>query len=64
VKTALNMIDTNEQLTMEELLVDLKNQYKDLDITRQHLGSVVRENNRTRKRTHHQHYPKVFTILL
>ena len=59
VKTALEKLNTNEQLTMTELLVDLKNQYKDLDITPQHLGSVVRENNRTRKRTRHEHFPKL-----
>lgn len=58
VKTALNMIDANEQLTMEELLFNMKQKYDDLDITRQHLGRVIRANNRTRKRTRHQHYPK------
>ena len=59
VKTALEKLNTNEQLTMTELLVDLKNQYKDLNITPQHLGSVVRENNRTRKRTRYEHFPKL-----
>jgi hypothetical protein len=39
-------------MPMTELLVDLK-------ITPQHLGSVVRENNRTRKRTRHEHFPKL-----
>jgi hypothetical protein len=52
------MIDNNEQLTMEELLFNMKQKYDDLDITRQHLGRVIRSNNRTRKRTRHQHYPK------
>lgn len=52
------MIDKNEQLTMDELLIEMKNKYKDFDITRQHLGRVVRANNRTRKRTRHQHFPK------
>ena len=58
VKTALNMLDANEQLTMDELLFEMKNKYKDFDITRQHLGRVIRANNRTRKRTRHQHFPK------
>jgi transposase-like protein len=57
VKTALNMIDNNEQLTMEELLFNMKQKYDDLDITRQHLGRVIRLNNRTRKLTRHRHYP-------
>jgi len=58
VKTAVNMIDKNEQITMDELLFGMKHKYNDLDITRQHLGRVIRANNRTRKRTRHQHYPK------
>ena len=58
VKTAVNMIDKNEQLTMNELLFSMKQKYNDFDITPQHLGRVVRANNRTRKRTRHQHYPK------
>jgi hypothetical protein len=37
---------------------EMKNKYKDFDITRQHLGRVVRANNRTRKRTRLQHFPK------
>ena len=52
------MIDKNEQLTMDELLFSMKQKYNDLDITRRHLGRVIRANNRTRKRTRHQHYPK------
>ncbi len=58
VKTALNMIDKNEQLTMDELLFDMKQTYPDFNITRQHLGRIIRRNNRTRKRTRHQHFPK------
>ena len=42
---------------MEELLFNMKQKYDDLDITRQHLGRVIRSNNRTRKLTRHQHYP-------
>lgn len=58
VKHALSMIDRNEQLTMDELLIDMKQKHNNLDITSQHLGSVIRANNRTRKRTRHQHFPK------
>jgi hypothetical protein len=52
------MIDKNEQLTMDELLFSMKQKYDNLDITSQHLGSIIRANNRTRKRTRHQHFPK------
>lgn len=58
VKTALDMLNKNEQLTMDELLFDMKHKYNELDITRQHLGRVIRANNRTRKRTRHEHFPK------
>jgi transposase len=58
VKYALNMIDRNEQLTMDELLIEMKQRYNDFDITSQHLGSIIRANNRTRKRTRHHHFPK------
>jgi len=43
---------------MEELVIDMKKQYPTFDITPQHLGQVVRDNNQTRKRTRHEHFPK------
>jgi len=43
---------------MNELLVDMKNKYPTFDITPQHLGQIVRDNNKTRKRTRHEHFPK------
>ena len=44
VKTVLNTIDKNEQITMNELLFSMKQKYNNLDITSQHLGSIVRAN--------------------
>ena len=58
VKTALELLKQNEQLTMNELVIDMKNKYPDFDITPQHLGQIVRDNNKTRKRTRHEHFPK------
>ena len=43
---------------MEELHKIVKKKYKYFDITPQHLGQVIRDNNITRKRTRHKHYPK------
>ena len=43
---------------MNELVKLIKKKYKDFDITPQHLGKVLRDNNKTRKRTRHQHFPK------
>lgn len=48
VKTAVNMIDNNEQITMDELLFDTKHKYNTFDIMHRHLGRVIRANNRTR----------------
>lgn len=57
VKTALNILDKNEQYTMSELSMLLKEKYKDFDISPQHLGRIMRNHNRTRKRTRHEHFP-------
>ena len=53
MKTALDVLKQNEQLTMNELVVYMKKQYPTFNITPQHLGQVVRDNNQTRKRTRH-----------
>jgi transposase len=58
VKYAIQKLKENEQISMEELYKIIKKKYKDYDITFQHLGQVIRDNNITRKRTRHQHYPK------
>jgi transposase len=58
VNTALELLKQNEQLTMNELVVDMKNKYPTFNITSQHLGQVIRDNNKTRKRTRHEHFPK------
>jgi len=57
VKTALELLKKNEQLTMNELAFDMKQTYPTFDITPQHLGQIIRDNNQTRKRTRHQHFP-------
>jgi len=58
VKTALELLKNNEQFTMNELVIDMKKKYPTFDITPQHLGQVIRDNNKTRKRTRHEHFPK------
>ena len=58
VNKALELLKQNEQLTMSELVIDMKKLYPDFDITPQHLGQVLRDNNKTRKRTRHEHFPK------
>jgi transposase len=55
---AINLLKENEQITNNELIKLIKKKYKNFDITPQHLGEVIRDNNITRKRTKHEHYPK------
>ena len=50
VNTALELLKQNEQLTMNELAIDIKKKYPSFDITPQHLGQVIRDNNKTRKK--------------
>jgi transposase len=47
VNTALELLKQNEQLNMNELAVDMKSKYNKFDITPQHLGQVIRDNNKT-----------------
>ena len=56
VNFALKMIEKNPQISMISLLAKMKNKYSNLDITPQHLGQIIRDNNITRKRTKIRHY--------
>ena len=58
VKYALKLLKKNEQISMIELAKLIKDEYKDFDITPQHLGKIINDNNKTRKRTRHKHFPK------
>ena len=60
VKTALDILDKNEQYTMNELSMLLKEKHKEFDVSPQHLGRIMRNHNRTRKRTRHEHFPMIF----
>jgi hypothetical protein len=43
---------------MKELKKIIKKKFINFNITSQHSGQVIRDNNITRKRTRHKHYPK------
>jgi len=43
---------------MEELHKIVKNKYNNFNITPQYLGQVIRDNNITRNKIRHDHYPK------
>ena len=48
VKIILELMTHSEQLTMNELLIATKNKYPEFNITPQHLGKVIRNNNKTK----------------
>lgn len=58
VNYAIRKLNENQQITMKELHKTIGKTYKNFSITPQHLGQVIRNNNITRKRTRHEHYPK------
>ena len=57
VNTALKILDKNKQITMNEMVFEMKQNFNDFNITPQHLGQIIRDNNKTRKRTRHEHFP-------
>ena len=59
VKYVIQKLKENEQITLDELAKIVKNKYKIFNITSRQLGNVIRDNNKTRKRTRHEHFPKI-----
>ena len=58
VKYAIKKLRENEQITMIELAKIVKNKYGVCwGITPRQLRNVIRDNNITRKRTRHEHFP-------
>ena len=57
VKYAIKKLKKNEQITMIELAKIVKKKYDDFDIKPRQLRNVIRDNNITRKRTRHEHFP-------
>jgi len=58
VDYAIRILRSNEQITMVDLDKILRDQFEDFDITPQHLGQILRDNNKTRKRTRKEHFPE------
>lgn len=58
IEYANELLKKDKHLTMEALAKKIKEKYNDFNITSQHLGKVIRDNNITRKRTKTIHYPK------
>jgi transposase len=57
IQYALQTLRNNEQLSMFELSKLVKKHDSTFNITSQHLGQIIRDKNRTRKRTRRVHFP-------
>ena len=57
VKYILQEIKKNKTITMEVLLIKVKEKYPSFDISRRHLGRVIKDNNITLKITRVRHEP-------
>tara|TARA_B110000285_G_C15129171_1_gene622326 strand:- start:2299 stop:3216 length:918 start_codon:yes stop_codon:yes gene_type:complete len=57
VKYATQLLRKDQQISMHELVKQIKQKYTDFNITPQWLGKILRDNNKTRKRTRHKHFP-------
>ncbi len=58
VKDAIRLLKQNEQITLDELHKLLSKKFDDFDITSRQLGNVLYDNNITRKRARHKHFPQ------
>ena len=59
VDEAIDFLAEHQTASIPELHTHLEETFDDFDITVAHLYRVVRDNNLTRKRTKHGHYPRV-----
>ena len=59
VKYAIKKLKENEQIILDELTKIIKKKFKNFNITPRQLGNILRDNNITRKRTRHKHFPKI-----
>lgn len=57
IQFALTKLQENEQITMSDLNKKLEEKFSNYNITPQHLGQVLRDHNKTRKRTRREHFP-------
>ena len=57
IKFLLNEIKKNKTITMEDLQVKLKLSFPELNITRRHIGRIIRDNNITLNITRIRHEP-------
>ena len=59
VKYAITVLKKDQTISMKRLLEIVRKKYPKCQITSQHLGQILRDNNITRKRTTIRHYPEL-----
>jgi transposase len=60
VKYAKMRVKEKPDIFIVDLLSEIKGEFPDITISRQHLGELLRDNNKTRKRLRHIHEPTLF----
>lgn len=60
VKYANNRIREKPDIFIKDLLEDVKGKFPETTISRQHLGRILRNENKTRKRLRHIHQPATY----
>jgi transposase len=60
VQYAIKRIREKPDIFMKDLLEEVKQKYPDIPISRQHLGRILRNENKTRKRLRHIHQPATY----
>ena len=60
VRLALQIIKDKPDIFMKDLLTELIGEFPDMNVSRQHLGEILRDNNKTRKRLRHIHEPVTY----
>jgi len=60
VQYAIKRIREKPDIFIKDLLDEIKQKYPDIPISRQHLGRILRNENKTRKRLRHIHQPATY----
>ena len=60
IKFIKETIKNNNDIHIKVLFLLLKNKFPDLDISRQYIHDLIRDNNITRKRATFEHFPKTY----
>jgi len=60
VQYAIKRIREKPDIFIKDLLDEVKQKYPDIPISRQHLGRILRNENKTRKRLRHIHQPATY----